>query len=123
MLVCRDNTAWMPYTEDGNAGKDEKSVEDVDVDLVAHEDAIFSHGILDDSENRSHQDESRNSAENKDAGPPGNVGVLTRRCRLSSDALMKCNGSDKEEPEEDNLDCETGDNDILANIIHLLVIG
>lgn len=76
----------------------------------------MSHGVFDDTEYISNHDESRGRVEHVDDRPPGNVQVAAHE-PLSSKATMERQRYHAEDAKYEDLENETANDDVLAQIL------
>lgn len=93
-------------------------VEDIEEDLVDHDESIVALGVFDHSDDRPHEDQDADEVKREHVLPPG-CGVALAG-RLLMEARVEDCGCDDEEAEDDDLHDETADDDVGS---HVAVVG
>lgn len=105
----------MNHDEDNHDQEHKQGIEHVKEHLVVHEKSVLAFDVFDDSKYGPDQDQQARSMQGVHVLAPGDVGRLGLRCRILQDARLEDQGAAEEETEEDDLDEETGDDNVPSS--------
>jgi hypothetical protein len=111
--ACR-NFARVDPVHDNHRDPHDQRVEDVEEDLVGHDEAVVALGVLNHSHDRTHEDQDADEVQGDHVLLPGRSVAFGGG--LLAEARVKDGCCDDEEAEDYHLHDETGDDDVVAHV-------
>lgn len=109
-----DNCAWVTEVEQNHDQEHESRIENVDENLSRQKIPAISLAIFNDTEDGSDHDQGAGNVEDHQVLLPWYGNGRVSATVGSGDAVVEDGGGENEEAEEDNLDCETTCDDVVA---------